>query len=131
MSIEVLAIPAVAVVAVVLIVWSGRANRSSTGGHGGGERRVDSVGGAGVRAGPDLISWSSISEVAVVTRRTLRGNWFGLELQSDDAGWLLVDGSDGLVEPFLAESHRLPGFDHTALASSLASNRSRAVCYRR
>ncbi len=127
MSIELLAIPAIAIVAVGLILVAGRAGRAG----GGGERLVDAVDAAGVHAGDSSASWRSISEVAVVTRRTVRGQWYGLELQSDDLGSLLVDGDGGLVEPFLAESHRLAGFDHTAAASGLASNRSRAVCYRR
>lgn len=95
------------------------------------ERRADMIDGIGVHSGDAVATWSSISEVAVVTRRSLRGGWFGLEVLSDDVGLVLVDGSDALVEPFLAESYRLAGFDHSTLANALAETRPRAVCYRR
>lgn len=129
--IELLAILGIALVAVALMVLAGRATRAEGGVAGGSELRIDSVDGSGMRAGDAIATWSSISEVAVVTRRTMGGPWYGLELQSDELGSLLIDGSDGLVEPFLAESYRLAGFDHSTLMSHLASKGTRAVCYRR
>ncbi|MGI9613624.1 MAG: hypothetical protein ACR2QO_11975 [Acidimicrobiales bacterium] len=129
MSIELLAIPAIALIAIILMLLSRRA--SAGGARKTQERRAEWIDAGGIRVGDSLATWSSIFEVAVITRRSFRGTWFGLEIMSDDVGPILVDGSDGLVEPFLAESYRLPGFDHDNLAANLAANRSRSVCYRR
>jgi len=127
-SIELLAIPAIAVVAIALIVVAGR---SSDGGGRGGAGRVDAVDDVGLHVGDTVADWASIFEVAVVTRRELGGSWFGFEVRSETAGELVVDGADGLVEPLLAETHRLPGFNHAAVGDVLGRRRGREVCYRR
>ena len=125
--------PAIAVVAVILMVWAGRASSEQSGpGRGGGsEAKVDAVDAAGLHVGDTVVGWPDVAEVSVVTRRTIRGVWFGLEISAHGTGPLLVDGADGLVEPFLAESHRLAGFDHDAAQVTLAASGARAVCFRR
>lgn len=81
--------------------------------------------------GDRLVAWSSIFEVAVLTRRELGRTWFGFELLTETHGSLRIDGSSGPGEAFLAEAHRLPGFDHDALMEALTTRQSRIVCFSR
>jgi hypothetical protein len=132
-SVELLAVPAIALIAIVLMVLSGRARADRPDDRLGGRAaaRVVAIDDDGLRLDDSVVSWSSIYEVVVVTRRTIRGVWFGLEVGTDDDGIVLVDGADGLVEAFLGESHRLDGFDHATTTAALGSMSGRAVCFRR
>ena len=115
------------VVAVVLILVLGGDESPTT-------VAADDVGDDGLLVGDTTIVWSSIFEIVVVTRRRLRGTWFGFEVRSDTAGpaggVVLVGREDGLAERFLANSHRFPGFDHDAVAAALVRKGARSVCYR-
>jgi hypothetical protein len=132
-TVELLAIPAIALVAVVLMILSGRNRDDQVEGSFGAdvENRADAVDGDGIHLDGRITPWPSIYEVVVVTRPSMRGTWFGLEVRADNGPPVLIDGTDGLVEPFLAESYLLPGFDHAAVADALASKRGRRVCFRR
>lgn len=121
---------AVVVVAVVVIVVLGR------NGDPGGEPAVAvvDVDGDGLRLSGEaapLVRWDEVWEVVVVTRREVRGTWFGFEVRVEGHGLVTVAGPGGLGERFLAECHRFPGFDHHGLGDALASRRPRLVCFSR
>ena len=123
----VLIVAAIVVVAVVLIVIVGRDARP------GAATAVTAVSAEGLRiepgGEPQVVPWSSIFEITVVTRWELRRTWFGFEILTEGNGLLLLDGSRGPGVEFLAESHRLQGFDHRRLGRALTRRGSRVVCY--
>ncbi len=125
MSVGVLAIVAIVLAAVALMVLVGREQDSETG------PSVTAVVGEGLLMGDGLIPWSSIFEITLLTRRELGRTWFGFEIQSETHGLVLLDGSAGPGESFLAECHRFPGFDHAGLTEALSARSPRLVCYSR
>ncbi len=125
MPFGVLAIVAIVVVAVLLMNLARREQGSDTG------LTVDGVSPAGLIIGDGLATWESIFEITIVTRRQMGRTWFGFEARSETHGMLLIDGSTGPGEPFLAESHRFPGFDHNGLGEALTTRNARVVCYSR
>lgn len=124
----VLSIVAVVVVAAVLMARIGRETGPGAG------LDVSAVSAEGLHiAGPKMaestVAWSSVFEISVLTRRELRRTWFGFEIRTESHGLLLLDGSGGPGEAFLAECHRFAGFDHERLAEALTRRGSREICY--
>ncbi|MGI9599153.1 MAG: hypothetical protein ACR2QK_23520 [Acidimicrobiales bacterium] len=141
----------IVVVAVVLMVLAGRNNEAKSG------RTVEAVTAEGLRLVPRAggrpapsaesaldspqpptdepvdhdVDWSAIFEITVVTRRELRRTWFGFEIRTESHGLVMLDGSRGPGQAFLAESHRFAGFKHIELSEALKRTGSRAVCYSR
>ena len=115
----------IVVIAVLLLIIAGRRAQP------GAAQRVDRVEPEGLYAGDSVASWESVFEIAVVTRRALRGVWFGFEIVSETDGALLIDGATDLGQQFLAETYRFSGFDHGALRDILEQPSGRAVCYKR
>ncbi len=109
----------------VLMWWTGRGRTPD------GARRVVDCDAAGLHLDDTVVPWSSVFDVRVSTRRGLGSTWFGFDVLSEEAGALAVDGGSGRGERFLAETHRLPGFDHRALEAALRQHRSGVVCYQR
>lgn len=121
---------AVVVVAVVLVMVAGRRTTSGT------EPTVTVIGidadGLVLAGDPTfVIPWDDVWEIAVITRRAVRGTWFGFELRADGHGLLSIDGGNGLGQRFLTETHRYAGFDHTGVSDALANRRPRLVCFTR
>ena len=97
----------------------------------GDARRVDDVDETGLILGDEIVAWSSLYEVRVISRRELLKTWYGFEVRTEDAGLLSIDGSNGRGERFLAGTHQLPGFDHDLVRDALTHRRSGVVCYNR
>lgn len=83
----------------------------------------------GIDVGDELIGWSSLIEVAVVSRREVLRKRFGFELLIEGRGLLLIDGSSPNGEAFLAQTYNLAGFDHPGLIEALRRRHPRTVCY--
>lgn len=115
----------IVVVAVLLLIVAGRRSQP------GAPKPVDAIGPEGLSVSDSVSSWESVFEVVVITRRAVRGNWFGFEILSETGGALVVDGKTDLGRQFLAETYRFHGFDHHALKATLESSNGRAVCYKR
>jgi hypothetical protein len=120
----------VVVVAIVLVMVAGRRNTT------GVEPTTAVIGidddGLLVTGDPTfLVPWDDVWEIAVMTRREVRGTWFGFELRVDGYGLLSIDGGNGLGQRFLAETHRFAGFDHTGVGDALTNRRPRFVCFTR
>ncbi len=121
---------AVVVVAVVVVMVAGRRNTTST------EPTVTVIDidadGLLIPGDPTfLVPWDDVWEIAVMTRRAIRGTWFGFELRADGHGLLSIDGGNGLGQRFLAEAHRFAGFDHIGVGEALTNRRPRFVCFTR
>lgn len=122
----VLLIVGVVAVAAVLMVRAGRETGPGVG------IDVAAVSSDGLRIETpdrDLVAWSSVFQVTVLTRRELRRTWFGFEIRTESHGLLLLDGPSGLGQAFLAECHRFAGFDHDRLAEALTKRGAREICY--
>ncbi len=130
---QVLIVAGIVVVAVVLIVLAGRSSEANSG------RDVRAVTATGLELAPeqesetddDVVPWSSIFEITVLTRRELRATWFGFEIRTESHGMVLLDGSRGPGQQFLAESYRFAGFKHGELGEALEQRGARVVCYSR
>ncbi|MEL7155963.1 MAG: hypothetical protein AAFN30_05115, partial [Actinomycetota bacterium] len=88
---------ALVVAAVAVIVVVGRRNPSGT----EPAKVVVDVEGDGLRLIDDdvpVVPWSDVWEVAVVTRREVRGTWFGFEIRVEGHGLLTLAGPGGLGE---------------------------------
>ncbi len=116
-------IVAIVVIAAALIVLAGRQQRPDD------AAMVETVDGDGLHLDDRVVGWGSIFEVVLVTRRRVGGLWYGFEISSEDAGLLIIDGSGGLANDFLAQSYRLTGFDHGSVNSALVARVPRTTCY--
>jgi hypothetical protein len=137
-TIGVLVIGAIVVAAVVLMTVAGRRDREQLG------RVVDAVEPGGLVVDGELVEWSAVFEVALLTRKELAKTWFGFEIRTETHGLLTLDGtgdgsgdsarrqdSGGMGQAFLAECHRFPGFDHAGVTEGLTSRSARVVCFSR
>lgn len=119
----------IVVLAIALMVLAGRSGESAS------ARSIDAISTHGLHldgdGDPQVAPWSSVFEITVLTRRELRRTWFGFEIRTEGHGMLLLDGTRGPGEDFLAESHRFAGFNHVELAEALQQRGSRVVCYTR
>lgn len=121
---------AVVVAAMIVVVLAGRRGTSGT----EPTIRVIDVGTDGLLVSGEpafVVRWDDVWEITAMTRRAVRGTWFGFQVRADGHGLLSIDGSDGLGQRFLAEVYRFPGFDHDGLGEALSTRQPRFVCFTR
>jgi hypothetical protein len=84
--------------------------------------------------GPAAIAWSAIESVALLTdhRRLRRRTRFAFVAHGEHGEAMVLSSRTGEGQRFLAESHRLRGFDQRLVREVLSTPRSqRRVCFRR
>jgi hypothetical protein len=84
------------------------------------------------RAGP--VPWPQIYRVTMLThhRRVPSRTEFAFVVECEDGRRCTLSSRDGAAQRFLAESHRLPGFSHSAVLSRLGEARSAThICFQR
>jgi len=92
---------------------------------------VTDVGDRGLTTDHVEIPWGSVYRVELIVRPGRRETRFGFRIGSEVGGPVIVPGSAGLGEQFLARCHLLPGFDHDAVRVALTAGKATIVCYNR